>query len=156
MKHHAHIFGSGTIIHQALRAQTILAEKYGVGADVWSATNYKWLRNDALAARRWNMLHPTEEAKEGRTSKRCWKNEKGTVHRRVRLHENRARTRIAPWVPGGLMTLGTDGFGRSDTRAKSAPVLGSGRGTYRHRHALRVSRKRPPWKRRLSKKPSKT
>ena len=46
----ANIFGSGPIVNEALKAQTILAEKYGVSADVWSATNYKWLRNDALNA----------------------------------------------------------------------------------------------------------
>src|ERR1051326_160504 len=55
----AHIFGSGPIINQALRAQKILAEDYGVSADVWSATSYKLLRNDALRVQRWNMLHPT-------------------------------------------------------------------------------------------------
>ena len=56
----AHILGSGPIIREALRAQEILAEKFGVSADVWSATSYKLLRNDALRTRRWNMLHPAE------------------------------------------------------------------------------------------------
>src|SRR5436190_1780773 len=59
-KHTAHIFGSGPIINNALKAQEILAEKYNVSADVWSATSYKRLRHDALNASRWNMLHPTE------------------------------------------------------------------------------------------------
>src|SRR5262249_4437649 len=53
----AHILGSGPIIREALRAQQILAEKYDVSADVWSATSYKLLRNDALRADRWNRLH---------------------------------------------------------------------------------------------------
>jgi pyruvate dehydrogenase E1 component len=61
--HKAQIFGSGPILRQALRAQQILAEKFDVSADVWSATSYKLLRNDALQARRWNMLHPTEPPK---------------------------------------------------------------------------------------------
>jgi pyruvate dehydrogenase E1 component len=56
----AQLLGSGPILREALKAQEILAEKYGVSADVWSATNYKLLRNDALRARRWNLLHPTE------------------------------------------------------------------------------------------------
>ena len=60
----AHIFGSGPIIREALRAQEILAERYDVSADVWSATSYKLLRNDAPAAKRWNMLHPTDAAEE--------------------------------------------------------------------------------------------
>src|SRR5207248_1132869 len=59
----AQLFGSGPIIREALRAQEILADKFGVSADVWSATSYKLLRNDALRARRWNMLHPTATPK---------------------------------------------------------------------------------------------
>ncbi len=114
-KHHAHIFGSGPIINQALKAQTILAEKYGVAADVWSATNYKWLRYDALNARRWNMLHPTEKPKVPYV-RELLRNEKGPF---IAVSDNMkiVPDQIAPWVPGGLMTLGTDGFGRSDTRA---------------------------------------
>ncbi len=115
MKHHAQIFGSGPIINQALKAQTILAEKYGVAADVWSATNYKWLRNDALQARRWNMLHPTEKPRKSYVET-LLENEKGPF---IAVSDNMKMVpdQIAPWVPGGLMTLGTDGFGRSDTRA---------------------------------------
>src|SRR3954464_4250274 len=60
-KHKAHILGSGPIIRSALEAQEILATPYDVSADVWSATSYKTLRNEALNARRWNMLHPTEK-----------------------------------------------------------------------------------------------
>ena len=56
----AHIFGSGSIMQSALKAQEILAEKYGVSADVWSATSYKLLRTDAIRCQRWNMLHPTQ------------------------------------------------------------------------------------------------
>ncbi|MDB6066235.1 MAG: Pyruvate dehydrogenase component [Pedosphaera sp.] len=114
-KHHAHIFGSGPIINQALRAQTILAEKYDVAADVWSATNYKMLRNDALNARRWNMLHPTEKPKKAYVET-LLENEKGPF---IAVSDNMkiVPDQIAPWVPGGLMTMGTDGFGRSDTRA---------------------------------------
>ena len=113
-KHQAHIFGSGPIINEALRAQTILAEKYGVAADVWSATNYKWLRNDALKARRWNMLHPTESPRKSYVQTLLEK-EKGPF---IAVSDNMKAVpdQIAPWVPGGLTTLGTDGFGRSDTR----------------------------------------
>src|SRR5882724_2859130 len=62
-KHKAHLFGSGPIIREALRAQEILAEKFDVSADVWSATSYKLLRNDALRTERWNMLHPTQPSR---------------------------------------------------------------------------------------------
>jgi pyruvate dehydrogenase E1 component len=112
----AHIFGSGTIINSALKAQEILAESYGVSADVWSATSYKLLRTDALRSKRWNMLHPTEAPKKPYLETLLAK-EQGTfvaVSDYMRLVPDQ----IAPWVPGGLMTLGTDGFGRSDTRAR--------------------------------------
>ena len=112
----AHIFGSGPIINSALKAQEILAQRYDVSADVWSATSYKLLRTDALRCQRWNMLHPTEPPRESYVEALLAK-EQGTF---VAVSDN-IRTvpdQIAPWVPGGLMTLGTDGFGRSDTRAR--------------------------------------
>src|SRR5438309_363503 len=55
-----HLFGSGPILNEALRAQQIMAEKYGVASDVWSVTSYNELRRDALAAERWNRLHPDQ------------------------------------------------------------------------------------------------
>ena len=112
----AHIFGSGPIINSALKAQEILAERYGVSADVWSATSYKLLRNDALRCQRWNMLHPTATPKKSYVETLLEK-EKGVF---VAVSDNMkiVPDQIAPWVPGGLMTLGTDGFGRSDTRER--------------------------------------
>jgi pyruvate dehydrogenase E1 component len=112
----AHIFGSGTIINSALKAQEILAERYGVSADVWSATSYKLLRTDALRCKRWNMLHPTAAPKKSYVETLLAK-EPG-VFVAVSDYMRLVPDQIAPWVPGGLMTLGTDGFGRSDTRAR--------------------------------------
>jgi pyruvate dehydrogenase E1 component len=112
----AHIFGSGPIINSALKAQEILAERYGVSADVWSATSYKLLRTDAIRCQRWNMLHPTQPPKKSYIENLLAK-EQGAF---IAVSDN-IRTvpdQIAPWVPGGLFTLGTDGFGRSDTRAR--------------------------------------
>ena len=112
----AHIFGSGPIITSALRAQEILDERYGVSADVWSATSYKLLRTDALRCQRWNMLHPTEPPKKSYIENLLAK-EQGAF---VAVSDN-IRTipeQILPWVPGGLFALGTDGFGRSDTRGR--------------------------------------
>ena len=110
----AHILGSGPMIREALRAQEILGERFGVSADVWSATSYKLMRNDALRARRWNMLHPTEPPKVPYVQALLEK-EKGVF---VAVSDNMkiVPDQVAPWVPGGLTTLGTDGFGRSDTR----------------------------------------
>jgi len=113
--HKAHILCSGPLIHHALRAQSILSDRYDVSADVWSATSYKLLRNDALAARRWNMLHPEAEARVSYLES-VLGSETGpfvAVSDYMRIVPDQ----IAPWVPGGLMTLGTDGFGRSDTRS---------------------------------------
>jgi pyruvate dehydrogenase E1 component len=116
LKQKAHIFGSGPIIHSALRAQEILAERYGVSADVWSATNYKRLRNEAIQCERWNMLHPTAPAKTPRIVG-LLAHETGpfvAVSDSMRIVPGQ----IAEWVPGGLTILGTDGFGRSDTRER--------------------------------------
>jgi pyruvate dehydrogenase E1 component len=112
----AHIFGSGTIINSALKAQEILAERYGVSADVWSATSYKLLRTDALRCKRWNMLHPTATSQKSYVETLLAK-EQG-VFVAVSDYMRLVPDQIAPWVPGGLMTLGTDGFGRSDTRVR--------------------------------------
>lgn len=113
-KHKAQIFGSGAIIRSALAAQEILARDYNVSADVWSATSYKALRNDALNCRRWNMLHPTETPRKAYLETLLAK-EKGPF---IAVSDNMkiVAEQIAPWVPGGLFALGTDGFGRSDTR----------------------------------------
>ena len=109
----AHLLGSGPIIREALRAQEIL-EKYGVTAEVWSATSYKQLRTEASQAQRWNRLHPLDAPRQSHLETVLAK-ETGVfvaVSDNVKLVPDQ----IAPWVPGGLITLGTDGYGRSDTR----------------------------------------
>jgi pyruvate dehydrogenase E1 component len=116
LRHKAQLLGSGPIMREALRAQQILAEKFEVSADVWSATSYKLLRNDALRTDRWNMLHPTE-APRNPYVQQLLEGENGpfvAVSDNIKLVPDQ----IAPWVPGGLTTLGTDGFGRSDTRER--------------------------------------
>jgi pyruvate dehydrogenase E1 component len=113
-RHKAHLFGSGPIIHSALGAQKILAERYDVSADVWSATSYKHLRTDALRTARWNMLHPAAPARRSYLET-VLAQERG-VFVAVSDYMKLVPDQIAPWVPGGLTTLGTDGFGRSDTR----------------------------------------
>ncbi|MGD0744888.1 MAG: pyruvate dehydrogenase (acetyl-transferring), homodimeric type [Verrucomicrobiota bacterium] len=112
----AHIFGSGPIINSALKAQEILFERYNVSADVWSATSYKLLRTDAIRCKRWNMLHPGTSPMKSYLETVLAK-EQG-VFVAVSDYMRLVPDQIAPWVPGGLMTLGTDGFGRSDTRTR--------------------------------------
>jgi len=112
----AQIFGSGSILRSALQAQDILAENYDVSADVWSATSYKHLRAEALRVKRWNMLHPTASPQKSYLETLI-ENEQG-VFVAVSDFMKSVPEQIAPWIPGGLMTLGTDGFGRSDTRER--------------------------------------
>ncbi len=131
----AHIFGSGTIINSALKAQEILAERYGVSADVWSATSYKLLRTDAVCCKRWNMLHPAAPPKKSYVETLLAKEQGPFVA--VSDYMRLVPDQIAPWVPGGLMTLGTDGFGRSDTRARLRRFFEVDAEIHRHCHALR-------------------
>ena len=110
----AHIFGSGSILREALHAQQILSEKYNVAADVWSATSYNQLHRDALQVERWNMLHPEETPRKPYVTALMEKEEGPVV-----AASDYVRTlpdMISRWVPGGIFSLGTDGFGRSDTR----------------------------------------
>jgi len=109
-----HLFGSGAILREALRAQEILAG-YRVAADVWSATSYSELRREALAAERWNMLHPLEEARVPYVT-RLLADEPWPVVA-ASDYMKAVPDQIARFVPGGMISLGTDGFGRSDTRA---------------------------------------
>jgi len=91
-----------------------LAERFGVSADVWSATNYKLLRSEALRAQRWNRLHPTSPPQRSYLETLLEKESGPFVA--VSDYMKAVPDQIAPWIPGGLTTLGTDGFGRSDTR----------------------------------------
>jgi pyruvate dehydrogenase E1 component len=108
------LLGSGPILREVLRAQEILAERFGVGSDVWSVTSYSELRRDALAAERWNLLHP------GHAPRTCYVEQcLGGTEGPVVAASDYVRLvaeQIARWVPGRLVALGTDGFGRSDTR----------------------------------------
>jgi pyruvate dehydrogenase E1 component len=110
----AHLLGSGSLLREALRAQEILAERYGVAADVWSATSYKELRRDALEAERWNMLHPDQEPRVPYVVSLFAGEDTPLVA--VSDFMKAVPDQIARWLPGRLFSLGTDGFGRSDTR----------------------------------------
>src|SRR5205823_7717166 len=113
-KLHAQLLGSGSIMFEVLKAQQILEEKYNVGADVWSVTSYKQLYRDANDCERWNMLHPAEAAKVPYVTQML-KDAQGPFiaasdYMKV-LPES-----LGKWVPGQLVSLGTDGFGRSESR----------------------------------------
>lgn len=110
---HVQLFGSGAILREVLRAQNLLAEKYGVSSNVYSVTSYDQLRRDAQMVRRWNMLHPTAPPRQA-FIQQVLQDQPGPF---IAASDNVAAVPelVAPWVPG-LIALGTDGFGRSDTR----------------------------------------
>ncbi len=109
-----HLFGSGPIFNEALKAQQILAEKYKVAADVWSVTSYNELRREALATDRWNRLHPAEKPKKPYVLQ-ALKGAEGPIIAATDYMKV-VPDQIAPWLPGRMVPLGTDGFGRSDNR----------------------------------------
>ncbi len=110
----AQLLGSGAILNKALEAQQILAERYGVAADVWSVTSYKELYRDALATQRWNMLHPDAEPKKPYVTS-CFGDDAG-VFVAASDFVKALPEMISQWLPGPLVSLGTDGFGRSESR----------------------------------------
>jgi len=110
----AQLFGSGPILNETLRAQEILAEKYGVHTDVWSVTSYTELRRDALAIERWNRLHPAEAEKAPHIVI-ALQGAKGPIIAATDYMKS-VPDLLAPWLSARLVTLGTDGFGRSDNR----------------------------------------
>jgi pyruvate dehydrogenase E1 component len=108
------LMGSGTILREAIAAAELLQQDFNVPADIWSVTSFNQLRRDALQAERWNQLHPGEER---RTSylERCLAGREGpfvaaTDYMKI------VPDQIQRWMPGQFVSLGTDGFGRSDAR----------------------------------------
>ena len=112
--HKVQLFGSGSILRETLRAQEILADRFQVSADVWSVTSYKELRRDALETERWNMLHPTKPPRRPYIAKVLERAEGPVVA--ASDYMKSLPDLVRPWVPEEMQTLGTDGFGRSDTR----------------------------------------
>ncbi len=111
----AHLLGSGTILNQACEAQRILENDYGVAADVWSVTSYKRLYGDAVDTERWNLRHPDQSARQSFIETQLGR-EKG-VFVAASDYLKVLPAAIAKWVPGPLLLLGTDGYGRSESRA---------------------------------------
>jgi pyruvate dehydrogenase E1 component len=111
----AQLFGSGTILTEALKAQEILETKYNVGADVWSVTSYGNLYKDGHAAERWNRLHPTAKPRVPYVTD-VTKDAPG-VFVAASDYLKVLPDVIDRWLPRPLHSLGTDGFGRSETRA---------------------------------------
>ena len=114
---HVQLLGSGTILREVREAAKILRDEFGVGADVWSVTSFNELRRDCLDAERWNRLHPRETARLSHIEN-CLQDRRGPVVAStdyMKLYADQVRQ----WVPQEqYKVLGTDGFGRSDSRKK--------------------------------------
>jgi pyruvate dehydrogenase E1 component len=110
------LFGAGTILREVLAAAALLEESFGVPADVFSVTSFSELRRDALSVARWNMLHPGDPAK------KTYVEEALAGHAGPFIaasdYMKTVADQIRQWVPGRYVALGTDGFGRSDSRAE--------------------------------------
>src|ERR1700726_1807074 len=112
----ATLFGSGTILREVLAAADLLEKDYGVAADVFSATSFNELRRNALATERWNLLHPGEKPR--RTYVQEVLGDRTGPFIAATDYMKTVADQIRQWVPGRYAVLGTDGFGRSDSRAE--------------------------------------
>jgi pyruvate dehydrogenase E1 component len=112
------LLGSGTILREVIAASELLESDWGVAADVWSATSFTELRRNGLAIDRWNMLHPEVAARTPYVTQ-CLDKHVGPIVAATDYIKTFA-DQIRPYVPKGraFRVLGTDGFGRSDSRAK--------------------------------------
>ncbi|MGH2720750.1 MAG: pyruvate dehydrogenase (acetyl-transferring), homodimeric type [Actinomycetota bacterium] len=114
-RHRAQLFGSGSILAtQVLRAQELLAAHHDVAADVWSVTSYKLLAEDALEAERWNRLHPEEPRRVPYVTATVNGSEGPVIAATDWIKA--VPSQIRPWIRQAFVPLGTDGYGRSDTR----------------------------------------
>jgi pyruvate dehydrogenase E1 component len=110
------LVGSGTILREVEAAAELLEEEFEVDSNVWSATSMNELRREGLDTERWNMLHPDEKPRKSYVQQ-CLEGQKGPVVAATDYMKAYA-DQIRPFVPARYVVLGTDGFGRSDTRAK--------------------------------------
>jgi pyruvate dehydrogenase E1 component len=113
-KNRVQLMGSGTILREVLAAAEILENDYHIAADVWSVTSFTELARDGMAAERWNRLHP-EAAPRASWVEQCLRDRAGPVIAATDYVRNFAEP-IRAWVDRPYTVLGTDGFGRSDTR----------------------------------------
>ena len=109
------LMGSGTILREVIGAAELLMSDFGIPSDVWSVTSFNELRRDALEVERWNALHPKEEPRvsyiEEKLAGRKGPYVAATDYMKI------VPDQVQRWIPGRFISLGTDGYGRSDGRA---------------------------------------
>ena len=111
------LLGSGTILREVVAGAELLEREFGIAADIWSVTSFTELRRDGLSVERWNMLHPEQPPRVSYVEQ-CMKDRTGPVVAATDYMKIFA-DQIRAFLPGAdYIVLGTDGFGRSDTRAK--------------------------------------
>ncbi|MES1981428.1 MAG: pyruvate dehydrogenase (acetyl-transferring), homodimeric type [Pseudomonadota bacterium] len=115
-KPRAQLLGSGTILREVIAAAELLEKDFGVAADIWSVTSFNELRRDGLDCERWNMLHPDATPRVSHVQQ-CLAQSAGPVIAATDYIKSYA-DQIRAFLPGRYKVLGTDGFGRSDTRKK--------------------------------------
>ncbi len=108
------LWGSGAILNEAIKAQQLLADNYGIAADVWSVTSYNELRREALEVERWNRLHPSSKPKTPYVVEALGGAEGPIIA--ASDYMKALSDGLAPWFPDRLTSLGTDGYGRSESR----------------------------------------
>ncbi|MGC2165113.1 MAG: pyruvate dehydrogenase (acetyl-transferring), homodimeric type [Gallionella sp.] len=116
-KHKVQLLGSGTILREVIEAAALLEKDFGVAADVWSVTSFNELRRDGIDCERWNMMHPEAKQARGSYVEQCLSDESTPVIAATDYIRAYAE-QIRPYIKAPYKTLGTDGFGRSDTRKK--------------------------------------
>ena len=109
------LMGSGTILREVIGAAKLLEEDFGIPSDIWSVTSFNELRRDGLKTERWNQLHPESEPRKSYVEQ-CFA-DKGGPFVAATDYMKIVPDQIQRWVPGSYISLGTDGYGRSDARA---------------------------------------
>jgi len=115
-KHRVQLLGSGSILREVIAAAELLRDEFDVDADIWAVTSFNELTRDGQDVERWNMLHPQQPPRESYISQ-CLKDQPGPVIAASDYMKNYA-DQVRSWVPTSYRVLGTDGFGRSDSRQK--------------------------------------
>lgn len=115
-KHHVQLLGCGTILREVIKASKMLQDEYSVTSDIWSVTSFNELRRDGLSVERYNRMNPTKKPKESYVTQQL-KDQKGPVIAATDYMKLYA-DQIRPYMTAPYVVLGTDGYGRSDTREK--------------------------------------